>query len=813
MSQSSDPASMYSGNRSIGDGSEGSQAVASARHFDDEESNNGSSHEHHHASNSSDIGALDHGAPERVSSMDVDSSPPMVPISRRLGNAGPPSALSAVSVSGSVDGRGVDDVVAVGGDSPPIAPIHGVRWDLGDYSHFASAAAPPSTATAATAASAQHPPSSGTGSSARGNDDLSNADMSEAAPAAANGAASSTQHLTARERLVERERQSRLERQRAQVKRRIAMNREAEEMELARAGIDVENDDEILSDHNNHGEGSSDAHQQIETLDQLAGRDGSIVGTVGDASTHGGDASTHGGDVEHHDHEYDVSVPPPGEVVGTAAPASEGDQGGLALGYAMERFLSEQVVVPDQGQSNSLDGVVGSESEALENGPVSSDRGGDIAPTDMNDIDITTVPNDSNVATQTHLVDLEESEHMRNSVSERSHSPARSVGVAPPMSMESYPPHSNGSVRSVGTSNQGSIDEQIMPSPPVRAGSYDLSASVRSEDGTNDPNDSTGGDFAPRLARLTEADISEMNTLDNASVGNVPPRSIRDEDEPLLTMGSFTDGIGVSIAGTQTTAVETVSSVRSTAGGRRSMSSIHSEADEEEENRNLLTMSPVAGSIGSSGSDGRNSRRLGMLPGEGQGLRSSPLVPNDTSSSPHGSRLLLAGSSIMHSRSPSLLGNADDLEAPDPISDNYDNHDHQYLNHDERAPGPEAIEGTSPAVATLGEYVDDGIESPERLACPLLDQGANGFHNYGATDGEQLEHHVDPSSSRYVENGGIPTEVLLEKMENRYGPGATRAQELQTQDPLGKPFLKAEVQVAWLAVAFCIGLAIGFFFR
>ena len=526
MSRSSDPASTYSGNSSIGDGSEAEGShLASARHFEDEESNSGSSHRQgDHVSNRSDIGEVDHGAPERVSSMDVDSSPPMVPISRRLGNAGPPSALSAVSVSGSVDGRGVDDDVAVGGDSPPIAPIHGVRWDLGDYSHFASAAAPPSTATAATAASAQHPPSSGTGSSARGNDDLSNADMSEAAPAPANGAASSTQHLTARERLVERERQSRLERQRAQVKRRIAMNREAEEMELARAGIDVENDDEILSDHNNHGEGSSDAHQRIETLDQLAGRDGSIVGTVGDASTHGGDASTHGGDVEHHDHEYDVSVPPPGEVVGAAAPPSEGDQGGLALGYAMERFLSEQVVVPDQGQSNSLDGVAGSESEVLENGQVSSDRGGDIAPADMNDIDIAMVQNDPNVATQTHLADLDESDHMRDSVSERSHSPARSVGVAAPMSTASYPPHSNGSVRSVGTSEErGSIGEQIMPSPPVRAGSYELSASVRSEDGTNDPNDSTGGgDFAPRLARLTEADISEMNTLDNASVGNVP---------------------------------------------------------------------------------------------------------------------------------------------------------------------------------------------------------------------------------------------------------------------------------------------------
>ena len=161
MSRSSDPASTFGGNSSIGDGSEAEGShLASARHFEDEESNSGSSHRQgDHVSNRSDIGEVDHGAPERVSSMDVDSSPPMVPISRRLGNAGPPSALSAVSVSGSVDGRGVDDDVAVGGDSPPIAPIHGVRWDLGDYSHFASAAAPPSTATAATAASAQHPPS------------------------------------------------------------------------------------------------------------------------------------------------------------------------------------------------------------------------------------------------------------------------------------------------------------------------------------------------------------------------------------------------------------------------------------------------------------------------------------------------------------------------------------------------------------------------------------------------------------------------------------------------------------------------------
>ena len=157
MSQSNDPASTYSGGSSVVEGEEPHLASSSARHYDHEDSDNGSSHLH--ASNSSDIGALDHGAPERVSSMDVDSSPPMVPLSERLGNIGPPSALS-----GSADGRGVDDdglvaVPPVGGrDSPPIAPIHGVRWDLGDYSHFASSAAPPSTATAATAASAQHLP-------------------------------------------------------------------------------------------------------------------------------------------------------------------------------------------------------------------------------------------------------------------------------------------------------------------------------------------------------------------------------------------------------------------------------------------------------------------------------------------------------------------------------------------------------------------------------------------------------------------------------------------------------------------------------
>jgi len=475
----------------------------------------------------------------------------------------------------------------------------------------------------------------------------------------------------------------------------------------------------------------------------------------------------------------------------------------------MERFLSEQVVVADQGQSNSLDGAVGSESGTLhvENDRVPSTLDGEVPPTDMSNIGISMVPG-PDVPNEAHLVDLDESGHMRNS--ERSHSPARSAGVAPPMSTASYPPHSTESVRSVGTSDAGSIGEQIMPSPPVRAGSYDLSTSIRSEDGTNDPNDSAGGaDFAPRLARLTEADISEMNTLDNASVGNVAPRSIRDEDEPLLGIGSFTDGIGVSVAGTQTTAVETVSSVRSTAGGRPSLSSIHSEGDEEEEDRNLLTMSPVVGSIGSSASDSRSSMRLG-IPGDGQGLRASPLDPNDTPTSPHGSHPFLAGGSMMHSRSPSLIGNTDDLEVADPISDDYDN---QYLNHNEIAPGPEAIEGTSPAVATLGEYVDDGIESPERLACPLLDQGANGFHHYGATNDEEGLP-VGHLSSRNIENVGIPSEVLLEKVENGYDPKNMSIKE-PPQDNVGTsaPLLKAEVQVAWLAVAFCIGLAIGLFFR
>ena len=165
---------------------------------------------------------------------------------------------------------------------------------------------------------------------------------------------------------------------------------------------------------------------------------------------------------------------------------------------------------------------------------------------------------------------------------------------------------------------------------------------------------------------------------------------------------------------------------------------------------------------------------------------------------------------MMHSRSPSLIGNTDDLEVADPISDDYDN---QYLNHNEIAPGPEAIEGTSPAVATLGEYVDDGIESPERLACPLLDQGANGFHHYGATNDEEGLP-VGHLSSRYIENGGIPSEVLLEKVENGYDPKNMSIKE-PPQDNVGTsaPLLKAEVQVAWLAVAFCIGLAIGLFFR
>ena len=71
----------------------------------------------------------------------------------------------------------------------------------------------------------------------------------------------------------------------------------------------------------------------------------------------------------------------------------------------------------------------------------------------------------------------------------------------------------------------------------------------------------------PRLARLTEAEISEMAEIDYASVGNMPPQSVRD-DENHDILASFPDvsggssgfrGRGTFSEGTQTTLQESVS--------------------------------------------------------------------------------------------------------------------------------------------------------------------------------------------------------------------------------------------------------------
>jgi len=706
------------------------------------------------------------------------------PPHRAEGNVGPPSAAS-VSIA---------DDVEIMVESPP---MHGVRWDLGDYTHFASPDAPPSIATAATVASAQHPPSSATGSSR----------MIDDATDEAAAAASSSQHLTARERLVERERQSRLERQRAQVKRRIALNREAEEMELARAGIDVEqNGDDATMRAGYEGDGS-DAHQRMEMLDELAGRDGSIVGTVGDASIHGGD-------VEHHDHDYDV-VDPAGGVGNSTA--SEGEQGGVALGYAMERFLSEQVVVTDRQDGAGIDD--GDDSGTPMNGagdrPV---RDADDTGTNLETgIDVEQAPRSS----QSHLDESNPAgRDIGDSVLDGLSLPfpqdstisAESVGVSyPPNSTESIPPNSTSSLRTVDTPIAGSLDEDVLPSPPVRAGSYDLSTSLRSDE-TDDAHDSTNAttDFAPRLARLTEAEILEMNTLDYASVGNVPPRSVRDEDERLLTMGSFIDGIGVSVAGTQTTAVETVStpSGRSTAGGRQSPSSIHSEAGEE--TSALLALSPVV--IGSDGDTRRGSMRVAVEDDGPDIIMEEDRVSRldyESSSSPHDGSHQLAGSAIIHSASPSLLQNTEDmdLDASEAVAGGQiDFHPHLsngYAHHTERRLRLEQRDGTSPAVATLGECVDeDGIQSPQRLDCPLLDQDA--YHSYGAVNGEVP--HAEPVLN--IANGspnarhGIPSEVLLNTTDSSNVTDMKRTL-------YGTPWLKTEVQTAWLGVAFCFGVALG----
>jgi len=78
-----------------------------------------------------------------------------------------------------------------------------------------------------------------------------------------------------------------------------------------------------------------------------------------------------------------------------------------------------------------------------------------------------------------------------------------------------------------------------------------------------------GGDFG-RLAQLTEAEILEMAEIDYASVGNMPPRSVRDEEQLLELSAPALAGLGqtsqIFSEGTRTTVQESMASVTSVGG-------------------------------------------------------------------------------------------------------------------------------------------------------------------------------------------------------------------------------------------------------
>ena len=524
------------------------------------------------------------------------------------------------------------------------------------------------------------------------------------------GTSSNGQQLSARQRLVERERQARLELQRAQALKRIALNnREAEEMEEAE-NAELNGIDRSIG-------GVGDAAGLATTLDELAGRAGSVVGTVGDASVHE-DVDV---DVDdHHDHEYEAD--------------------GLPLGYAMERFLSEQVAVSDQNDGN------GDNSQGEQE-------------TDSSSASITN----------------QQGRRLDDATAERDRDHNRVQFQSP-------------SLASAGTEDfdvgASLPDGDIIVASPARAErapSFDASLSRRSD--TTSAADSTM-DFSPRLARLTETESLEIDEVDYASVGNVPPRSVRDEDEE---MGApFIGQMGSSFAGTQTTTLET-NSIPSAEEYRQSL---RSQSEASRENGVLLTLSPGGNS------DRNNNHSVNSPDGDRSSRVSSP------EESLHSGRC-----SRGPPRNTSFVGNLEEMDNEVSGTENFV----AFQDYDHETSLPRLVLDStnlvvaSPAAATLGEFADDTSETSDRLDCPLLEQEE--YHDYGATDDNASpSHEPNRKYESNIETGGVPREVLLERNEPSLCTGRTNG-HLHSLQPLISRWRKTEVGLAYL-----LGLAMGFLF-
>lgn len=323
---------------------------------------------------------------------------------------------------------------------------------------------------------------------------------------------------TAREQLIERERQGRLERERARLKQRLAMSRERDEEDEAFAEVDrlrgsiasVE-DDSIdimnLTDIDDEEE-ENDAHEntQDQASMELQDEGNSIIvdeprPTMNDllaSNTNIQDEALRSNILHSNKGERQSSDSNINENVTTSANAAA-----LPLGYTMERFLQDGVVVSSSNGQDSSRPPQRNEDSNIDHGVLNSGiPSSNIV--DNSDHNAGISDNDSN--TNHELVDLV-SEHPSSSVAEVS----VIAGIGNSSEVLSTSPISHVASSDIGIADLG------------------LTNSIAGTSGNRNERDESFNENVPRLARLTEAEILDLADIDYASVGNMPPRSERDE--------------------------------------------------------------------------------------------------------------------------------------------------------------------------------------------------------------------------------------------------------------------------------------------
>mmetsp|Transcript_19503 Transcript_19503/g.29339 ORF Transcript_19503/g.29339 Transcript_19503/m.29339 type:complete len:835 (+) Transcript_19503:161-2665(+) len=314
---------------------------------------------------------------------------------------------------------------------------------------------------------------------------------------------------TLKEKLVERERQKRIETERARLKRQFALSND----------MMVEDDDQgteaVEGDLHNHT------------------KDGSLAGTVGEGSS--------------------------------VAVVREEDEKSEKLGYAMERFLSEQgqekMVVDATSTSGDVEGMLKKE-----------DAGGVVMERFLSEPVVVVPPSDvaddeppssgDNVVGQMVVMENEEKAEMHVD------NATESVEAAATVTFEATIPTASETLAKLQPRDGG--DSEV----DATAGSVSYVSSVGDEDITTEMNSidadahsnvaqlddlerltepdspsletslsNTSTEQGPRFLRLTEREIQEMAAIEEASIGNAPPSEREDTlSEVGDLVGSFTGG-------------------------------------------------------------------------------------------------------------------------------------------------------------------------------------------------------------------------------------------------------------------------------